>query len=118
MSIFDRVITDNSDNCDNSKGDYHHYHDYQLSQPQITPCLHIHRVLAQLRDIGLHRIGERLKIRYSDRATLEQRQLIRDYQRELLRALSPRELTSEESEQLALWLHNTGEAKKPIRFIR
>ena len=105
MSIFDRLqhrITDKAD-----KADIPVIPLSRLSVIQRVEYQNIHRVLTKLRCIQPFRAGDSLQWR--GQPTPEQRQLLQDYESELVAALTPRALTKDEAATIALWLHDIGE---------
>ena len=110
MSIFDRLqtrITDKPDNLDIIPIS-------KLSVIQSSErWIHIHRVLVKLRNIRPFRSGDSLHWR--GEPTLEQHQLLQDYEAELVAALTPRAMTKDEAATFALWLNNIGESDKKER---
>ena len=112
MGIFDRLqprITDKADNLDIPI--------IPLSRLSVIQCLghriHIHRVLVRLRSIDPFRSGD--SIQWRGEPTPEQKQLLQDYEEELVAALTPRALSDSEATALALWTHDIGETKRPER---
>ena len=111
MSIFDRLqhrITDKAD-----KADIPVIPLSRLSVIQRVEYQNIHRVLTKLRCIQPFRAGDSLQWR--GQPTPEQRQLLQDYESELVAALTPRALTKDEAATFALWLNNIGESDKKER---
>ena len=74
--------------------------------------LHIHRVLTQLKDIRPYRVSHSLL--WHGNPTPEQRQLLKQYESELIDALTPRALTDYEAEQIALFAHDNGETSRSL----
>ena len=72
--------------------------------------LHVHRVLVKLKDLKIYRDGD--SISWRNEPSLEQRELLTNYSRDLLEALTPRALTTREAGYLALWLDDIGETEK------